>query len=70
MPILEGDRPTKILVLTPTNKAADVLVMKLLEFLPDIPDSLMRFGVTNNDAIETAGLLKDITFDFSETEHC
>ncbi len=70
MPILEGDRPTKILVLTPTNKAADVLVMKLLEFLPDIPQSLMRFGVTNNDAIETAGLLKDMTFDFAETEHC
>lgn len=70
MPILEGDRPTKILVLTPTNKAADVLVMKLLEFLPDIPESLMRFGVTNNDAIETAGLLKDSAFDFSETEHC
>ena len=70
MPILEGDEPAKILVLTPTNKAADVLVLKLLEMLPDIPESLMRFGVTTSDAIETAGLLKDSSFDFSDIEHC
>lgn len=70
LPILEGDQAAKILVLTPTNKAADVLVLKMLEMLPDIPESLIRFGVTTNDAIETAGLLKDSSFDFSGVEHC
>ncbi len=70
MPLLLGEEALKILVLTPTNKAADVLCVKLLSILPEIPSSLMRFGISLDDTVESAGLLKDSTFDFSEVERC
>ena len=42
----------KVLVLCPTNKAADVLTAKLLEQFENIPDFLIRFGITNDANIE------------------
>lgn len=60
-----GDK--KILVLTPTNKAADVLVKKIME-LDDAKaykDWLLRFGTTKDDDVEKSGVFKDKTFDIS-----
>lgn len=57
----------KILVLTPTNKAADVLVKKIME-LDDAKaykDWLLRFGTTKDDDVEKSGVFKDKTFDIS-----
>jgi hypothetical protein len=56
----------KILVLTPTNKAADVLVRRIMEVLDSdhsYMDWLVRFGATNDSIIEQSGVFRDKTFD-------
>lgn len=54
-----------ILILAPTNKAADVLVNRILVALPEnapVPDWLIRFGVTSDEEIEKKGILKAKNF--------
>ena len=68
-PAMLSDDVLKVLVLTPTNKAADVLVQKAQRICGDSPEWLMRFGTTSEMSIENAGLLKDATHDISKTEH-
>lgn len=56
----------KILVLTPTNKAADVLVNKIIDLDEKnkaYKDWLLRFGTTNDSKIEKSGVFHDKTFD-------
>lgn len=56
----------KILVLTPTNKAADVLVRRLIESTgadQSYLNWLIRFGATNDTVIEQSGVFRDKTFD-------
>lgn len=56
----------KVLVLTPTNKAADVLVRRLMEVMGtdhSYNDWLVRFGATNDNVIEKSGVFRDKTFD-------
>lgn len=55
----------KILVLTPTNKAADVIVNKIVELNIDksYKNWLLRFGTTNDPNIEKDGIFHDKTFD-------
>lgn len=48
----------RILVLTPTNKACDVLAKKILELEPQTCDWLWRFVATMDSDIEEQGLLK------------
>ena len=57
----------KILVLTPTNKAADVLVKKIMELdgSAAYKDWLLRFGTTKDDDVAKNGIFKDKTFDIS-----
>ncbi len=43
-----------ILVLAPTNKAADVLTKRIMENSETAQDFLSRFGTTNNDEIENS----------------
>ncbi|MEN6328646.1 MAG: AAA domain-containing protein [Syntrophomonas sp.] len=56
----------KVLVLTPTNKAADVLVRRLMDSM-GIDHSylnwLVRFGATNDNTIEQSGVFRDKTID-------
>ena len=68
-PAMLSDDVLKVLVLTPTNKAADVLVQKTQKICGDSPEWLMRFGTTNEISIENAGLLTDSTHDISGQEH-
>lgn len=55
----------KILVLTPTNKAADVIVNKIMELDKNFAykNWLLRFGSTNDSDIEKNGVFHDKTFD-------
>ncbi|MFK7982581.1 MAG: DEAD/DEAH box helicase [Saprospiraceae bacterium] len=69
MPAMLGEKRLKILVLTPTNKSADVLVRKILDFLPETPFWLYRFGTSGDSVVENAGLLRDGTFDISDKPH-
>ena len=57
----------KILVLTPTNKAADVLVNKIIARAENKSYSnwLLRFGTTNDKDVEESGVFHDKTFDIN-----
>ncbi|MEM6697157.1 MAG: AAA domain-containing protein, partial [Bacteroidota bacterium] len=63
MPLLSGDEDLKVLVLTPTNKSADVLTKKILSLFPEPPTWLFRFGNSGDNIVENAGLLRDSSFD-------
>lgn len=59
-------RKCKILVLTPTNKAADVLVKRIMEVScndESYKKWLVRFGATGDEEIEQSSVFKDKTFD-------
>ncbi len=49
---------TKILILTPTNKAADVIARKMID-LPRCYDALSRFGSTGDAILIEEGVLRD-----------
>lgn len=66
LPIMQEADDLKVLVLTPTNKAADVLVRRLMETMGtdhSYTDWLVRFGTTNDSVIEQSGVFRDKTFD-------
>jgi flagellar biosynthesis GTPase FlhF len=66
LPIMCEANDLKILVLTPTNKAADVLVRRLMEVMGtdhSYTDWLIRFGTANDTNIEQSGVFRDKTFD-------
>ncbi|KHD07125.1 hypothetical protein PN36_24005 [Candidatus Thiomargarita nelsonii] len=64
LPLMQKD--LKILVLTPTNKVADVIVRKMM---PET-EWLIRFGVTGDKEIEAAGLLKEKSFKIKQLKKC
>ena len=57
----------KILVMTPTNKAADVIVNKIIERdrNKSYRDWLLRFGTTKDEAVEKSSVFQDKTFDIN-----
>jgi len=64
IPLMATKSPLKVLVLTPTNQAADLLVKKIMTLLSCQEKSsyqqwLIRFGVTGDAEIEQAGLLQE-----------
>ena len=66
IPLMEAHDECKVLVLTPTNKAADVLVRRIMEVLHgshSYEDWLVRFGATADEEIEQSSVFKDKTFD-------
>lgn len=65
-PMMGSDIDLKVLVLTPTNKSADVLVRRLMENMGtdhSYLNWLVRFGATNDSTIEQSGVFRDKTFD-------
>lgn len=69
IPKMKQDKDIKILVLTPTNKAADVIVRKIQEVMEN-DDSylkwLVRFGGTDDEEIERKGIFRDKVFDIRQ----
>ena len=61
LPLMQNVDAKKILVLTPTNKAADVLTRKIMNCAQNY-DWLIRFGTTDDEIIERE-VFKDKTFD-------
>lgn len=63
IPLTKDD--VKILVLTPTNKAADVLTSRIMEIAQnnDYKNWLMRFGLTNEEKIEQSGVFRERSTD-------
>ncbi|MDR5639199.1 DEAD/DEAH box helicase [Thermosynechococcus sp. PP42] len=72
IPMMQGDNPAKVLVLTPTNKAADVLVARIIEKMGtniSYQNWLIRFGSSSDEYIEKAGVCRDRSFDISQLSH-
>lgn len=66
LPIMKNSRECKVLVLTPTNKSADVLVKRIMEVSGDdtlYNDWLVRFGATGDEEIEQSPVFREKTFD-------
>lgn len=66
IPMMKEGHPLKVLVLTPTNKAADVLTKRIVEKMGDDESYhswLLRFGTTGDAELENSGLVIDKTFD-------
>lgn len=66
IPMMQQQEDLKVLVFTPTNKSADVLVSRLMDTMGDDTsyiDWLVRFGITNDEAIEASEVFRDKTFD-------
>jgi AAA domain len=69
LPLMRSRGDKHILVLAPTNKAADVLTTRILEKMGDDPgykDWLVRFGTCSDERIEKAGVWRDRTFDLNK----
>jgi hypothetical protein len=68
IPKMQGTEPARVLVLTPTNKAADVLTSCIMDKM-GANDSylgwLVRFGTSGDERIQSAGLWRDRSFDIS-----
>ncbi len=66
IPLMREDKELKILVLTPTNKAADVLTKRIIEKMgkdETYYNWLIRFGTTADAELENSTLVRDKTFD-------
>ena len=69
LPLMKKAEDLKILVLTPTNKAADVLTKRIMVAMGTdnvYSDWLIRFGTTNDSEIERLGIYRDKTFDIQK----
>lgn len=59
----------KVLVMTPTNKAADIIAKKIQEMMgsdTSYNNWLIRFSSTDDETIEKSNIFKDKTFDLRE----
>lgn len=66
LPLMNTTISCKVLVLTPTNKSADVIVRRLMEVCAtdlSYEKWLIRFGATGDEEIERSPVFKDKTFD-------
>lgn len=66
IPMMKDNPECKVLVLTPTNKSADVLVRRIMEVSgtdTSYKDWLIRFGGTSDEEIEQSPVFRDKTFD-------
>jgi hypothetical protein len=66
LPLMKQTERLKVLVLTPTNKAADVLTERIISNSGEdfsYSEWLVLFGTTNSSFIEKSGVYRDKTFD-------
>lgn len=66
MPLMKGNDNLKVLVLTPTNKSADVLVRRIMDVMQgdtSYNEWLIRFGGTGDEIIEQSPVYRDKTVD-------
>jgi len=66
IPRMSAGEKARVLILTPTNKAADVLTTRIMEKMSGDTtylDWLIRFGTSTDERIEKAGVWRDRSFD-------
>ena len=72
IPRMRDAKKARVLVLTPTNKAADVLTTRIMDKMGEDTsylDWLVRFGTSADEHIEKAGVWRDRSFDISALSH-
>lgn len=72
IPLMQGTEPTRVLVLTPTNKAADVLTTRIMEKMgadTSYLNWLVRFGTSADERIEKAGVWRERSFNIGALSH-
>jgi hypothetical protein len=72
IPRMRDAKKARVLVLTPTNKAADVLTTRIMDKMGEDTsylDWLVRFGTSADEHIEKAGVWRDRSFDSSDLIH-
>ena len=73
LPIVQKEQKVRILVLTPTNKAADVLVSRIMQIMVDdmsYENWLVRYGVTLDEKIEKSAVFHGKDFEINDYEKC
>ncbi|WP_158624874.1 DEAD/DEAH box helicase [Gynurincola endophyticus] len=66
IPLMQQEENLKVLVLTPTNKSADVLTKRIIEKMGDDETYhhwLLRFGNTSDESLENSSVVIDKAFD-------
>ncbi|MDZ4819975.1 MAG: AAA domain-containing protein [Planctomycetota bacterium] len=72
IPRMSDTEKARVLVLTPTNKAADVLTTRIMEKMDgdtSYLEWLVRFGTSADERIEKAGVWRDRSFDIGSLSH-
>lgn len=72
IPRMRDTKMARVLVLTPTNKAADVLTTRIIEAMDgdtSYLNWLVRFGTSADEHIEKAGVWRDRSFDIGGLSH-
>lgn len=72
IPMMQATKSTRVLVLTPTNKAADVLTTRIMEKMgadTSYLNWLVRFGTSVDERIEKVGVWRDRSFDIGALTH-
>lgn len=74
IPLMKRPENLKVLVLTPTNKAADVVTRRVIEIMDEdasYSNWLVRFGSASDETIiEERGVYRDKTFDIRSLARC
>ena len=73
IPKMKADKKARVLVLAPTNKAADVLTMRIVNCMENdvsYRSWLCRFGTTQDETIEARGIFCDRELDISHFQRC
>lgn len=69
---MNGNDGKHVLVMAPTNKAADVIANRIIEEMTDdsYKNWLIRFGTTSDENLEQLGVAKERTVDLNEYDKC
>lgn len=73
IPLVKKNKKLKMIVLTPTNKAADVLVERIIHMMGEdhsYENWLVRYGVTGNEKIEESPVFHSKDMDPDDFEKC
>ena len=73
IPLINKEKEVRIIVLAPTNKAADVLVTRIMQSMGDdksYENWLVRYGVTGDEEIEKSNIFHGKEFKIDDYDKC
>lgn len=73
IPLIKKEKKCRVLVLTPTNKAADVLASRIMQEMGEddsYADWLIRYGVTGDENIEKSDIFHGKKLEINDYDKC